>query len=216
MINILIVDQLRLFSQGIMAYLSEISDIHVVGVEKRLNQIKKMLKEEEIHVVLINVMLSTIDTYSLTFYIKNTYPNTKLIHYMNDADNELVFKSVTNGVNSILSEDIKPEHFVQAIRCALSGEAFFTGKVAKKIVNKVLDVEFDEKLILRKKLNALDIKLTPRELDVVFLIIKDYPNKIIAKELGLSEGTVKNYVSNLYRKFNKDSRQALIKYIEQL
>lgn len=216
MINILVIDQKRLFSEGIAAFLEEEEDLSIIGIKHRLSDVKTVLKKETIHVVLINILLQTIDGIEFTIFLKANYPDIKIIHYTSKADDELIIKSIYNGAHCIVLESVNPEHFIHSIRAVVAGEKFFSGEIAKVLAERVLDFEFDEKVKLQRQTNRLNIELTQRRLDVAILVKKGYTNKCIAEKLGLSEGTVKNYVSDLYRIFNKNTRKELIEFIRNL
>lgn len=216
MINILIVDERRLFSEGIVAFLSDEENITIVGRVETCLELQTLLSENNVHVVLINVSLQLVDGLDVTMCIRKHHPNVKIIHYTAESDDELIIKSIYSGADCIILETVQPEYFIHSINAVVAGEVFFSGEVAKILAERVLDFQFDEKVKLQRKTRRLNLHLTQRELDVAVLLKKNYTNREIAQKLRLSEGTVKNYVSQLYRSFEISNRNELISYINKL
>lgn len=216
MINILIIDRKRLFSEGIGVFLSKEENMNVFGPEESIKSIKNTLANENLQVVLINSLIPTLNVLELTSYISSKYPDIKIIHYTSELDEDLIIQSISHGADSIVLETVNPTHLIQSIHAIINGATFFSREITKLLAAKIRDFEFDEKVKFHRKLTEHDIHLTQREIDVAILVKKGYANKVIAKKLGLSEGTVKNYVSELYRAFEKDNRKELINHIRQM
>jgi DNA-binding NarL/FixJ family response regulator len=110
------------------------------------------------------------------------------------------------GVNGIVLKEMAPHLLVQCIRKVHAGEPW----VERRSVSCVLD-----KLLQREAgARALAGVLTPRELEVMGLVVSGLRNETIAKELHISEGTVKVHVHNIYDKLQLDGRLALLRYAQ--
>ena len=101
-------------------------------------------------------------------------------------------------------KDIDGEKLVQAIYEALSGNLLLTGKVANKLA-----------LNIRSKHRRLDqagreLELSPRELDLAKLLVEGYNAREMADKLFLTQGTVKNYISDIYAKIGTNDRAKAI------
>jgi len=215
MIDILIIDEKRLFSEGIGAFLSKQESMNILGLEKDLGKINHILDNEDPHILLMNLLIADLNILDLTTQIKEKY-GCKIIHYSAEADESTIINSISHGADSIVLERVNPNHLVQSIHAIMNGASFFTGEIAQVLVDRIQDFEFDEKVKIQRKLKEQNIHLTQREIDVALLVKKNHGNKEIAQKLHLSEGTVKNYVSDLYRIFNKETRKDLIEHIRKL
>jgi DNA-binding NarL/FixJ family response regulator len=110
------------------------------------------------------------------------------------------------GVNGIVLKEMAPHLLVQCIRKVHAGEPW----VERRSVSCVLD-----KLLQREAgARALAGVLTPRELEVMGLVVSGLRNETIAQELHISEGTVKVHVHSIYEKLQLDGRLALLRYAQ--
>jgi DNA-binding NarL/FixJ family response regulator len=110
------------------------------------------------------------------------------------------------GVSGIVLKEMAPHLLVQCIRKVHAGEPW----VERRSVSHVLDK------LLRREAGARELAgvLTPRELEVMGLVVNGLRNETIAKELHISEGTVKVHVHNIYDKLQLDGRLALLRYAQ--
>ncbi|NAP01076.1 DNA-binding response regulator, partial [Halomonas sp. MG34] len=87
---------------------------------------------------------------------------------------------------------------------------------ARILAEKIRAQTYSKKQILERKLRNRNISLSKRELDITYLLMQNYTNKQIAENLFLSEGTIKNYISELYHKFAIPNRKKLIQYLQKV
>jgi two-component system, NarL family, response regulator LiaR len=109
-------------------------------------------------------------------------------------EDEKVFPSVKAGAAGYLLKDIRPQELAEAIRRVHAGEALLAPSVAAKLMQEVAGE--------RQPVSGL----TERELEVLRLIARGLPNKLIAQELVVSEKTVKTHVSNILAKLHLTDR----------
>ncbi len=110
------------------------------------------------------------------------------------------------GVSGIVIKEMAPRFLVQCIRKVHAGEPW----IERRSVSHVLDK------LLQREAGARELAgvLTPRELEVMGLVVSGLRNETIAKELHISEGTVKVHVHNIYDKLHLDGRLALLRYTQ--
>ena len=117
-------------------------------------------------------------------------------------DHSLVQKCLEAGASAYLLKDIHPDDLVNAIRLLLAGERLIPGDLARTL-SETDDIPAEP--------------LTPRQREVLSLIAQGLTNKEIAKQLYLSEGTVKNIVSEIYARLNvRDRVQAVLKSLGEI
>jgi DNA-binding NarL/FixJ family response regulator len=121
------------------------------------------------------------------------------------GDDDKLFAALRGGAAGYLLKDVQPAELVRAIRSAHAGESPLSPAIATRVVEEVA----------QGTVSAHD-DLTPRELDVLTLIARGRSNKVIARELGVAEKTVKTHVSHILAKLGvADRTQAALYAVKQ-
>jgi DNA-binding NarL/FixJ family response regulator len=210
MIRLLLVDDQQLIRQGIRVLLEIEADIQVVG--EAANGREAIRQVEALHpdVVLMDVRMPEMDGVDATVELRARYPNVGVIILTTFEDDETVFEGLKAGARGYLLKDISSEEMAQAIRRVAAGEAL----IQPRITRKVLD-EFSRLATAKEKkapIASLTVPLTDRELEVLKALARGLSNREIADQLVITEGTVKNHVSNLIDKLGvRDRTQAVLK-----
>lgn len=216
LINVMLIDKNRLFLEAVQSLIDQEEDIQVIGMVTKGKAAIELMDEKQPDIVLLDLHLPQIDGIKVTHYIKEKYPETKVIFLTSETNEEMLMKGIASGADGFLLKNCDSESFIRSIRETYRGEVVISGIPARILANRVLQLIYDRKVLLKEKLLINDIRLTKRELDIAYLLIRNATNKEIAQELYLSEGTVKNYVSELYRKFNMKRRADLVSYLRDL
>lgn len=195
-IGILIADDHPVVRQGLRTFLELQDDLEILGEasdgEEAVAKVRELLPE----VVLLDLVMPRLDGIEATRRIRAASPSTKVIVLTSFADDEKVFPSVKAGAAGYLLKDVEPQALVEAIRAVHRGEALLHPTVAAKLMQEVA----------RGERRAPGEALTERELEVLGLIARGLANKEIARELVLSEKTVKTHVSNILAKLHLTDR----------
>ncbi|OZU88245.1 DNA-binding response regulator [Virgibacillus indicus] len=216
MIKVLLVDDQKLFSEGVRSLLSREEDMVVVGAASNGKEaMEKMLKHEP-DVVLMDIHMPQVDGIKATIQIKEHFPKTKVILLTTFADEELVLIGKKVGADGFLLKDLSASHVIRSIRDAYHDEIVISGEAARILARQILQVNYSKKELLSQKLANREINLSARELDIAHLLMEETSNKHIAQRLFLSEGTIKNYISEIYNKVNIHNRKEVIAYLQGL
>lgn len=89
-----------------------------------------------------------------------------------------------------------------------------SGQVARVITSHLLQMDYKRKDFLKFKLRSKDIELSKREHDVAYLLMEGRTNEEISDELGLTMGTIKNYISTVYARLNLNKRKDVQEYLQ--
>ncbi|WP_077358738.1 response regulator [Virgibacillus halodenitrificans] len=216
MVKVLLVDDQRLFTDGIMAILSETDDIHVVGVATNGEEAIAKFQQYEPDLVLMDIHMPHVNGIRATLDIKESHPDVKVILLTTFADEDLIVRGFHVGADGYLLKDLNSEKLVWTIREVDRGEIVISGPAARILAKKIREYKYDKKEILKQKLTTLEVMLTPRELEIAYMLMEGETNKSIAQKLYLSEGTIKNYISDLYHKLNIHSRKRVIDFLKGL
>ncbi|MGM8213838.1 response regulator [Virgibacillus sp. W0430] len=216
MIHALFVHEERLYYEGICAIVEKTDDIRMIGMVSTTKAFREQMEEHTIDVVIVNLHLQSINGIELLTQLKNEYPKTSFILLTNYSERMHVVAGVLAGAKGFLLTNASAESVIEAIRNAAADEFVISGEAARILAEKIVRYRCSRKDILQTQLENRGIHLTDRELDVASHLIKRKTNREIAQALHLTEGTIKNYVSELYSTFRFYNRHELIAYLQDL
>ena len=206
MIRIVLVDDQMLIRQGIQTLLELEADLQVVGVAANGRDALHIVERSQPDVVLMDVRMPEMDGVAATRQLIERYPMLGVIILTTFDDDEYIFEGLKAGARGYLLKDISSDEMAAAIRTVAAGEALIQPSIARKVV-----AEFG-RLANRPTSITLDPPLTERELDVLRGLAAGLSNREIADKLVITEGTVKNHVSNLLGKLDvRDRTQAVLR-----
>lgn len=195
-INVLIADDHPLIREGLSKILSLNDDIKIIGEARDGREAVKMTMKTHPDVVLMDINMPHMNGIEAARVIKSELPQTGIIALTIHDDQEYIDEMIESGVSGFLLKDVEPEILVKSVREVSKGKSLFEeDHKGKKTA--------DRKTYLKR--DGLE-ELTRRELDVLQLIAKGMCNKDIAESLFISEKTVKNHLTNIFRKINVDDR----------
>jgi NarL family two-component system response regulator LiaR len=195
-IRVLLVDDHGVVREGLRAYLELESDIEVVGEAKDGREAVRRAQELGPDVVLMDLVMPVMDGVEATATIKQQWPSTRVIALTSFVDDERVVPAIKAGATSYLLKDVAAVDLVRAIRAAQAGQAQLHPEAARRLMQQVSTP---------RKPNAA-AELTEREGEVLRLVAQGRSNKEIARELVVSERTIKGHVSNILGKLGLQDR----------
>ena len=138
--------------------------------------------------------------------IKEAVPATKIIMLTVSDEEADLYESVKNGAAGYLLKDSSIEEVAQAIRVVNEGQSLISPSMAVKLIDEFKQMSKPERE------QGPGLRLTDRELEVLRLVAKGLNNREVAKELFISENTVKNHVRNILEKLQLHSRMEAVMY----
>ena len=204
MINILLVDDQNLIRQGLKALLELEADLQIIGEAENGQIAIDLTRTLQPNVVLMDIRMPIMDGVMATKEICRQFPNVNILILTTFDDDNYVSAAIEYGAKGYLLKDTPSEEIAAAIRAVDRGYTHLApGMMEKVISGRVNEAEI--------ALPAELADLTPRELEVLKLIAAGANNREIAQKLYISEGTVKNHVTNLLNRLNlRDRTQAAI------
>ena len=208
-VRVAVVDDQRLFTKGLSGLVDMLPGVEVVGVAYDGEEAVALCRKEEPDVVLMDISMPKMDGISATREIKNLLPQTAVIILTGHEEDEHVFEGIKAGAQGYLLKDSEPEDLSRAIQTVYAGNTIIAPDLAQKMLNT-----FENSKPGSPQLSPPP--LTERELEVIRALAQGLSDRQIARSLGISEKTVRNHTSNIYRKLHIfDRTQAVIYAIRE-
>jgi len=207
-IRVLLADDQTLIRDGLRALLEAQEDIQVIAEAANGSQACELAKALHPDVVLMDIRMPEMDGVEATRLIKQELPGTVVIVLTTFEDTEYIINAMTFGASGYLLKDIGSDRLVEAVHDGLRGNIILPGRVAAKITSRLAKESPVQ--------DAMPDDFTPRELEIIRLLILGKSNKEIAQLLYLSVGTVKNYLSQIYQKIGVSDRANAVLSLQKL
>lgn len=201
MTTILVADDHPIVLEGLDALLRKFR-YSVVALCVNGKEVLDALHEQQLgpDIVLLDIHMPPPNGLELASMLKHDSHQAKVVLLTSNIDDKQILAAMELGVDGIVLKDTASQQLIAALDAVQAGRQWFDGDIVKRAVSKVQSVE--------KSRAATDL-LSPREMEVVQLVVRGMSNKEIARELGLTDGTVKFYLHRIYQKLNVDSRAAM-------
>ena len=207
MIKVLIVDDQELIRESLKVILSVSGDIEVADAVPSVAEALKSAARCRPDVVLMDIRMPGTDGVEGTKLIMDRYPRAKVIILTTFDDDEYVFGALKNGASGYLLKGSSVSDLSEAIRIAYTGGAMINPNIASKVIHQFSSMAWGPSGIQVDKELTADISKS--EWQIIRTVGSGMSNKEIAKELCLSEGTVRNSLSNILFKLDLRDRTQL-------
>jgi len=211
-IKIVIADDHALLRQGIRNVLELEDDLQVIGEAGDGEEAVKKAAQLVPDILLLDINMPKINGLEVIKQVIAQQPKVRIIVLTMHDDKNYVIEVIKAGAVGYLLKDIEPGMLVKAIRTVYEGESFIYPCLAKKLfseINRQHVRKLEEaKVIERTK----DERLSYRETEVLEMVCKGMSNQDVAKHLFLSEKTVKNHLTNIFRKIGVTDRTQAVLY----
>lgn len=215
MIRVLLVDDQKLLRQGIQTLLELEPDLEVVGTAENGRDAIAAVERLRPDVVLMDVRMPELDGVAATRVLSERLPQVGVIILTTFDDDEYVFEGLKAGARGYLLKDVSSDDIAAAVRTVAAGGALIQPSIARKVVaefSRLAAGSIGNSAAGEPPVDSLLQPLTERELDVLRALASGLSNREIADKLVITEGTVKNHVSNLLSKLDvRDRTQAVLK-----
>ena len=203
-IRVAVVDDQRLFARGLSGLVELLPGVEVVGVAYNGEEAIALCRKEEPDVILMDISMPKMDGISATREIKALLPRAAVIILTGHEEDEHVFEGIKAGAQGYLLKDSEPEDLSRAIHTVYAGDTIIAPDLAQKMLTTFEGGRPGGSVHLAPP-------LTERELEVIKALAQGMSDRQIAHSLGISEKTVRNHTSNIYRKLHIfDRTQAVI------
>ncbi len=198
--RILLIDDHTLFRAGLRDLLTR-RKIEVVADVGSGSEGVKIINDEQLDIVLLDMRMPEMDGISVLKLIKDTHPDLPVAMLTTSSDESDLVGALRNGAQGYLLKDMEPDDLVVALRDIISGKTVVAPDLAPVLASAVQGDNHEK----AEKEDPFAV-LTPREFEILTLLAEGQSNKVIARNLGISDGTVKLHVKAILRKLNISSR----------
>ena len=196
-VRVMLADDHILMREGIRQLLEFDGSIEVVEEANDGDECLEKLKRSKPDVLLLDINMPKKNGIQVLEEIKKNKINVKVLILTVHNEVEYLLKAVDIGVDGYIMKDSESAELKKAINAVMKGESYIQPKLIPALNNRLVARDVD-----KEKLKSL----TKREIDVLILVANGMSNKEIAIKLNISERTVKNHISNIFKKLDVSDR----------
>ncbi len=199
MVKVLICDDQMIVCEGLEKILGTAPDIEVAGTAHDGRAALALIPTTQPDIVLMDLKMPVMNGIIATRKIREQYPHIYVLVLTTYDDDEWIFDAVRAGASGYLLKDTPPVELIKAIHGTAAGQTFVDPNVAGKILSGYSSATPPQQ-------QATTYNFSDREKDVLNLLSQGLSNADIAQQLYLTEGTVRNYTSEIFKKLGVNDR----------
>lgn len=205
--KVLIVDDHKIFREGLVFMISKMSGFEVVGEASNGNELLQMVDNIEVDIVIMDISMPEVDGITATTKLLEKKPGIRVIALTMFTDEEYYVKMIQAGVCGYILKESGKDELATALTKVASGENYFSQKILQNII-----LNMNSAFSPARQSDTLNFKLTRRETEILTLICKGYTNPEISEKLFLSQRTIEGHKSNLFSKTGVKNSINLVMY----
>lgn len=202
MINVMLVDDHGLVRTGIKRLLKDVSGIEVVAEAESGEQAIRQVRKEKPDVILMDISMPGIGGLEATRKISQVVPGVKIIAVTIHDDDPFPARLLEAGASGYLTKGCDVQEIVNAIRSVHLGKQYITPEIAHKLALSFVN---------EREKSPLE-RLTPRETQVMLMVVRGETNKAISEKLCLSPKTTSTYRYRLFEKLGVENDVELTRF----
>lgn len=207
MIRIVIVDDDALVTMSLKTIVEATEQIEVVGTGNSAKEAVKLYEESQPDILLMDIRMGAETGIDAAKKILSEQPSAAILLLTTFSDDEYILEAIKIGIKGYLLKQ-NLEAIVPSIKAVNNGQSVFGGAIINRLPELLKPAENNSKAFT---------KLSEREQSILLLVSEGLNNKEIASQLFLSEGTIRNYISNLLEKLElRDRTQLAVFYYKNL
>lgn len=199
--SIMLVDDHPLLRKGLQQLIDLSDDLRIVAQAGSGEEALQLGTELDPDLILLDLNMQGMDGMETLKRLREQGVNSRIVMLTVSDSDEDVLEAISRGADGYLLKDMEPEELLEQIEKALSGKMVLSESVTRVLANAIRQPTHQP----RQDAGKLD-GLTGREREILNLIAKGLSNKLIARELDISDGTVKVHVKHLLKKLGLRSR----------
>ncbi len=207
-IKVLIADDHAIVRTGLRSILLTEPSLQLVGEATGGIEAIKLVAETNPDVLVLDISMPDLDGISVTKQLKSLYPDLIILILTIHEDKALLREAIRSGASGYILKKAAEADLIAAIHVVLRGDMYVDPSMVREIIEDPAEsVNSQDKSIVEP--------LTPREIDVLKLIVQGYTNRQIGEELTISVRTVEGHRANLSSKLGLRNRVELVRYARE-
>ena len=207
-LRVLVCDDHALFRRGLQMVLEQEEDLELVGEASDGVEVIERSTELMPDVILMDVRMPKKSGIEAASEIKDLLPHVKILMLTISDEEADLYEAIKAGASGYLLKEIPIEEVADAIRSVWAGQSRISPSMASKLLTEFAAISKASK----DKPQMPAPRLTDREMEVLRLVAQGLNNRDIAKQLFISENTVKNHIRNILEKLHLHSRMEAVVY----
>ena len=204
--RIIIADDHSLIRKGLRAIIELESDMQVIGEAADGEELLKILTREQPDMVVMDISMPNLNGIDAIEKVLALYPDIRILILTMHRNSQYFYNAISAGAHGYLIKDDSDTELLTAIEAVRSGKTY----ISPQLSTEVTDAMFSA---FREHRDPSMVSLTPRERDVLGLVVKGRTSKQIADVLCLSPRTIDHHRANLLKKFKMKNTVDLVKYV---
>jgi DNA-binding NarL/FixJ family response regulator len=196
------------------------NDMKVIGTAGNGKDAYEKIISLQPDIVLMDIQMPGMNGIECIKLVKQKCPEIIILILTTFNEEDYIVEGLANGANGFLLKGIDFENLITSIRHAAKGNLLIPSEVAVKLANRLHNVYSNNTVakidLIIQHLEKEKTQLTEREISILKLMMEGLSNRKIGEQIYISEGTVKNYASEIYRKFKIKNRSELLEFIKQI
>ncbi len=205
-IRVFVINDHRLFSDVVTLMLAQQEGIAFVGAASELEEMESTSNSMPCDVVLVNATMQNLDAARVTLEIKSEFPDIKVIMLGVEPREEDILRFIEAGATGYISQQSSFADLLHTIKAVHHGQTLCSPRITALVFARIAELSHQ-----RSRLQDVpEVRLTPREHEVLQLLASGYRNSEIGEQLGIALHTVKSHVHNLLEKLHACGRREAI------
>jgi DNA-binding NarL/FixJ family response regulator len=202
MIRVLLADDEAMIRAGVAAILATDPGIEIAAEAGDGAEAVELVRAHRPDIAMLDIRMPKLDGLAAAAELRKIMPEVAVIILTTFDEDAYVARALSNGASGFMLKAADPRELIIGVKAVADGAAYLSPRIAQRVITQLNNGRLERVAPARERIKAL----TPRERDVLALIGKGESNHDIAKQLHLSEGTVKGYVSTILIRLEAKNR----------
>jgi DNA-binding NarL/FixJ family response regulator len=219
--TVVVAESQTLFRDMITNFVEDMDEFCVIGKLKNGQEVINFITEKEVrpYLCLLDIHMPIMDGMACAKKLKEVYPNIKVVLLSAYDDETSIERVISVGADGYILKSSGLDEFKETLRFIIDGKFVAPQKMVhyfSKRLDTLLKLERESSLHYIKEHFNHRQDFNKREWQIIQLMKKGWTNRMIADHLGISEGTVKNYLSIIYKKLEIKNRVELLQMLSEM
>lgn len=215
-IKVAVADDHPIVRNGLKTILDLQEDIEIIGTADNGKSAVELAAEKQPNVMLIDIYMPEMNGLEATKIIKKEFPNVHILLITSQPDDNSVIQAMINGASGFILKEWETDEIVRVIHSVISGQMVLPSLASKKLASSLASQQKKQLLysedeitqyVKQQSWGKWEPLFSLREKQILLLLLNNHSNTDIADLLHLSKGTVKNYLSSIYKTLGVTNRR---------